>query len=115
MKSVRAYIGCSFYGLRLWHMPIQVERATRSLTLYDSMFSTLSCEKHIIIIRKLPIVASSLTWIKKLPDFKPSRISVDKRLIIYYKLYSMAIRYDLYEPTLWLYKLYIYAKINLFA
>ena len=35
-KSVRVCICCSSRFLRLWHVPITVERATRSLTLYDT-------------------------------------------------------------------------------
>lgn len=34
-KSVRVCISYSSRLQRLWHVPIQVERATRSLTLYD--------------------------------------------------------------------------------
>lgn len=53
-------------------MPIQVERATRSLTLYDITIERPVMDSllpMVISYPKAPIVASFLTWIMKLPDF----------------------------------------------
>ena len=82
---MRVCICYSFHESRLWHVPITVERATRSLTLYDmmrrSMYRYMLLHRY-IIPRKAPIVASFPTVILKLPDFDPSRTSADKRSYI---------------------------------
>lgn len=61
-------------------MPITVERATQSLTLYDMLSKEVALTRnlfHIITYNIDTIVVSFLTVIMKLPDSKKPRISVD--------------------------------------
>ncbi len=81
-KSARVCICYPSRLQRLWHVPIGVERATRSLTLYDMPMGARCPWDVGISYPWLPIVDPFSNSDTKLPDFCKPRTSVDKRLFI---------------------------------
>ncbi len=58
----------------------------------------LSAHSYLVSYHGTPIVASSLTQIMKLPDFDPSRTSVDKRSLNKYVFVPASGRNTLLHP-----------------